>query len=93
MDFLKLHVKGRPALWRLTSIEGVLPAQDAKGKYLKGSYIVSNMEGMSQHVDEGIDEIEEALSFYEVEIEGIEAANDEEEEEPEEAANSPEQTA
>jgi hypothetical protein len=83
MDFLKLHIKGRPALWRLNSIEGVLPATDAKGKYLKGSYVVSNMEGMSQHVDETMEEIEEALAFYEVEIEGIEVAN--EDEEPEEA--------
>lgn len=87
MDFLKLHIKGKPALWRLGSIEGVLPATDTKGKYLKGSFVVSNMEGMSQHVDETLEEIEEALAFYEVEIEGIEVANDEEEPEEAQAAS------
>lgn len=78
MDFLKLTIKGKPSLFRLTSIEGVLPATDPKGKTLPGAFIVSSMEGMSQHVEETVEQVEEALTFYEVEIEGIDVANDEE---------------
>jgi hypothetical protein len=76
MDFLKLHINGKPALFKIHSIEGIIPALDGKTNKPKANkcVVVSNMEGMTHEVDETFDEVFEALTAMELEI--IEFAND-----------------
>jgi hypothetical protein len=75
MDFLKLHINGEPALFRVDLINGVLPLKAfqpaLKGK---GCYIVCGDDELSRQVDEPFDEVLEAICTYDVEI--FEGAND-----------------
>jgi hypothetical protein len=75
MEFLRLHINGRPALFRLDSIEGVLPpTMSPRGVAPQGCFVVSNMDGMSHLVDENFDDVETALAGLEIDI--IDVAND-----------------
>ena len=69
MSFLKLHVKGKPALLRLDLINGIIPP--LKGP---GTLIICGDEDLTLQVDESLEEIEGYLAEYEVEI--IDVAND-----------------
>jgi hypothetical protein len=69
MDFLQLTVNGKPALFRIAMINGVIPP--LKGK---GTLIVSGDQELTLQVDESFEEICEALNALEVEI--LECAND-----------------